>query len=138
MRTSYFTFGFGHVHSVGGFTYDKDVVVKITSEDPRQTMFDTFGRAWAMQYDDLDEIKLGYYPRGVKDLQRNSCELKPEPARNAKTYLGDSVYAQINEHGQLVLTTENGVPEDPSNQIVMEPEVYEALTLWVQRQMEAK
>jgi hypothetical protein len=60
------------------------------------------------------------------------------PSRNQKTYLGDSVYAQINEHGQLVLTTENGVPEDPSNRIVMEPEVYEALTLWVQRQLEAR
>ena len=45
----------------------------------------------------------------------------------AKDYLGDSVYAQINEYGQIVLTTENGLPTDPSNIIYLEPEVYEAL-----------
>jgi hypothetical protein len=36
--TSYFTFGFGHVHHVSGFTYDKDIVVKITADDPREKM----------------------------------------------------------------------------------------------------
>lgn len=68
MTTSYFTFGFGHVHSIGGFTYDKDIVVKITAEDPRQVMFNTFGPKWAMQYDSLTELKVEYYPRGVKEL----------------------------------------------------------------------
>lgn len=68
METNYFTFGFGHAHSVAGFTYDKDIVVKITAEDPRQVMFDTFGTKWAMQYNSLKEVKLEYYPRGVKEL----------------------------------------------------------------------
>ena len=68
MTTNYFTFGFGYTHSVNGFTYDKDIVVKITAEDPRQVMFDTFGPKWAMQYNSLDELKLEYYPRGVKEL----------------------------------------------------------------------
>jgi hypothetical protein len=69
VSTAYFTFGFQHVHVVNGFTYDRNVLIKITAEDPRQVMFDTFGEQWAMQYteDDLPEL-LPYYPRGVKEL----------------------------------------------------------------------
>jgi hypothetical protein len=44
-----------------------------------------------------------------------------------KEYLGDSVYAELNENGDIVLTTENGLPDDPSNEIVMEPFVLENL-----------
>lgn len=69
MKTAYFTFGFGHVHSVDGFTYDKDILVKITNEDPRGRMFELFGPKWAMQYDSLDELKPEYYPRGIKELR---------------------------------------------------------------------
>lgn len=43
-----------------------------------------------------------------------------------KAYLGDSVYAEFYGCG-IVLTTENGLPGDPSNVIYLEPEVYEAL-----------
>ena len=42
-----------------------------------------------------------------------------------KTYLGDSVYAEFDEGGRIVLTTENGGP--PSNRIVLEPDVLIAL-----------
>lgn len=42
-----------------------------------------------------------------------------------KTYLGDSVYAEFDGYG-LVVTTENGLPDDPSNLICMEPEVVKA------------
>lgn len=42
-----------------------------------------------------------------------------------KRYLGDSVYADFNEAGQLVLTTENGFGS--SNRIVVEYEVWLAL-----------
>jgi len=66
MKTSFFTFGQDHVHRVNGFTFDCDVVVKITAEDPRQVMFDTFGPAWSMQYDTCPG--LDHFPRGVKDL----------------------------------------------------------------------
>lgn len=51
MQTSYFTFGQTHVHSVNGHTFDKDTVVKITAEDPREVMFKHFGAKWSMQYD---------------------------------------------------------------------------------------
>lgn len=43
-----------------------------------------------------------------------------------KRYIGDSVYVEI-ENGMLKLTTENGLPEDPSNTIFLELEVFHAL-----------
>lgn len=49
-----------------------------------------------------------------------------------KTYLGDSVYADTDADGRIVLTTENGLPRDPSNKIVLEPEVLSAFWLWLQ------
>lgn len=45
---------------------------------------------------------------------------------NTKTYLGDSVYVDI-EDGMVILTTDNGYPDDPRNVIYLEPEVLEAL-----------
>lgn len=67
MTTQYFTFGQSHVHSMNGFTYDKDVLVKITAENPRQRMFDLFGPKWAMQYDDPPDEQ--FWPRGMKELK---------------------------------------------------------------------
>lgn len=49
-----------------------------------------------------------------------------------KTYLGDSVYAEL-ENGGLKLTTENGGPFGASNTIFLEPEVYEALVRYAER-----
>ena len=41
-----------------------------------------------------------------------------------KEYLGDSVYVSIDPwDAGIILTTENGLPNDPSNKIYMEPEV---------------
>lgn len=51
-----------------------------------------------------------------------------------KIYLGDSVYGEISDFGEIVLTTENGYPDDPRNRIVLEPEVYAALLKWVEGQ----
>jgi len=39
-----------------------------------------------------------------------------------KTYLGDSVYVQFDGY-YIILTTENGLPSDPSNTIYLEPQV---------------
>ena len=52
-----------------------------------------------------------------------------------KVYLGDSVYADI-EDGMLKLTTENGYADDPRNVIFLEPEVYSALTKYVHTKWE--
>ena len=49
-----------------------------------------------------------------------------------KVYLGDSVYATL-DCGGIVLTTENGLPTDPSNTIFLEIEVYEKLVGYVSR-----
>lgn len=48
-----------------------------------------------------------------------------------KTYLGDSVYAEF-DGWAIVLTTENGYPDDPRNRIVLEDSVYHALNNFVQ------
>lgn len=48
-----------------------------------------------------------------------------------KTYLGDSVYAEFDGFS-IVLTTENGLPSDPSNRIVLDDSVIQALNNYVQ------
>lgn len=65
-KTRYFTFGQIHVHSIGSFTYDKDVVVEITAEDPRKEMFRIFGDKWAMEYKNKPDMS--FYPRGIKKI----------------------------------------------------------------------
>lgn len=47
-----------------------------------------------------------------------------------KAYLGDSVYVELSGVA-LVITTENGLPTDPSNTVVLEPEVWRALKQYV-------
>lgn len=66
LRTSWFTFGQGHAHHLSGFTYDHDVVAKITAPDPRARMFELFGPKWGMEYG--EEPDMSYYPRGVVEL----------------------------------------------------------------------
>ena len=49
-----------------------------------------------------------------------------------QTYLGDSVYAEPDPNSDgIVLTTNNGHPDDPRNRIVLEPEVLNALREFV-------
>jgi len=58
-----------------------------------------------------------------------------------KDYLGDSVYAEaIKDFGQVgvILTTENGLPTDPSNKIYLEPEVLDALNRFRERAQQIK
>lgn len=43
-----------------------------------------------------------------------------------KRYLGDSVYVDVQDYG-IVLTTENGLPDDPSNTIFLEPQTIRSL-----------
>ena len=70
MKKYYFTFGQSHVHSVAGFTYDKDIVVEIEamgSNQAREIMMRTFGRIWGMQYDEPPPME--FFPRGIKKIQ---------------------------------------------------------------------
>jgi len=48
-----------------------------------------------------------------------------------KQYLGDSVYAEFDGY-HVILTTENGLPDDPSNRIALESQVIAALNNYVQ------
>lgn len=68
MKTQYFTFGQAHVHSIGGITFDKDTIVAITADNPREIMFNTFGPKWAMQYDGDELPDLDLFPRGIVEL----------------------------------------------------------------------
>ena len=43
-----------------------------------------------------------------------------------KRYLGDSVYADFDGY-HIILTTENGLPGDPSNRIALESDTLAAL-----------
>lgn len=52
-----------------------------------------------------------------------------------KNYMGDSVYADFDGH-DIILTTENGTGA-PSNEIVIEPEVFQAIQEYVVRIREA-
>ena len=54
-----------------------------------------------------------------------------------KVYLGDSVYADFDGY-HIILTTENGYPDDPRNRIALEPSVLDALNLYTRRIHEAQ
>ena len=49
-----------------------------------------------------------------------------------KQYIGDSVYADFDGY-HVVLTTENGLPTDPSNTIYIEPRTIDMLFLYVKK-----
>lgn len=48
-----------------------------------------------------------------------------------KRYIGDSVYVEINDFGQIVLTVENDELA-PSNTIYLELEVYQNLVVYIE------
>lgn len=54
-----------------------------------------------------------------------------------KEYLGDSVYVRMDDR-DVVLTTENGCPSDPSNIIVLEPVVQCAFMRWLKCEQKAR
>jgi hypothetical protein len=49
-----------------------------------------------------------------------------------KQYLGDSVYAEV-VNGMVKLTTENGHSDDPRNTILLEPDTFQALAEYVEK-----
>ena len=63
MKTAWFTFGQSHAHALEGITLDKDIVLEIHAENPRQVMFELFGKKWAHEYDHKPDM--GYFPRGI-------------------------------------------------------------------------
>ena len=56
-----------------------------------------------------------------------------------KAYLGDSVYVRGDvQRDAIVLTTENGYPDDPRNEIVLEKEVIDNLLLYLKTKTDVK
>lgn len=47
-----------------------------------------------------------------------------------KRHLGDGAYANLDFHGRVVLTTENGL--EVTNTVVLEPEVLVELERWLE------
>lgn len=69
MMTCWYTFGAGQAHHINGFTYDPNIVVQITAEDPRAVMNQWFGRRWSMEYHTIKDVKPEFYPRGIKVIE---------------------------------------------------------------------
>lgn len=54
-----------------------------------------------------------------------------------KEYLGDSVYIEFND-GEFILTTENGYPTDPHNEIFLDVVVADALVRYINNTLNEK
>lgn len=48
-----------------------------------------------------------------------------------KTYLGDAVYVELSDYGEVILTVDDGI--QVTNHIVLEPEVLNELIIWLNR-----
>jgi hypothetical protein len=63
LSTSWFTFGQDHFHQHGEMVLNKDTVLKITAQNPRQVMLELFGRKWSGEYDSTPDMTK--YPGGI-------------------------------------------------------------------------
>lgn len=72
MKTHYFTLGQRHTHSYNGHTLDKDCLIKITAESPRDVMVEYFGNIWGFEYDEIPDVQ--FFPRGIYNLTENKWE----------------------------------------------------------------
>jgi len=74
----YFTFGQDHIHRLPNTLVDRDCVIEIHADsykDARLKMFDTFGRRWAFQYENIPNMN--YFPRGIFNLNGDKVD-KPK------------------------------------------------------------
>lgn len=63
LKTAYFTLGQSHVHRYDRTVLDHNIVIEMTSSDPRASMFELFGKAWSFEYPTPPDMK--FYPRGI-------------------------------------------------------------------------
>ena len=71
-KTSYFTLGQIHLYRYNGQILDKDCVIKITDEEPREKMFELFDKEFAFEYEEKPDMK--FFPKGVYNLTENKWE----------------------------------------------------------------
>lgn len=76
MRTRYFTLLRGIIYHYKGNTLGGSTcIVRITDENPRDKMFETFGDMWCFEYNSLDGLLyLDSYTQGIFDLTENRFE----------------------------------------------------------------
>lgn len=91
-------------------------IMRTSTSDQWHAVVMAFRAAWTSSFDAAEPP-----PRSTGTPERREPE---------KTYLGDSVYASF-DGWAITLTTENGMPDDPSNTIVMEPGVVDACLLFI-------
>lgn len=65
--TLYFTCGQQHRHIINGnCIWDKDSVIQVTADTAADARaYNRFGDKWGTQYDSLEDLCLGYYPKGI-------------------------------------------------------------------------
>jgi hypothetical protein len=61
---AYFTLGQAHTHSYNGITLDKDCVIEIECDEPRNKMMELFGAKWGFEYDN-EPPDMQFFPRGI-------------------------------------------------------------------------
>lgn len=84
MKTFFFTFGQAHRHVIDGLTLDKDVVLQVYADDynaARQTVTRLVGVEWSMQYEDIKDVGIEHYPRGVATLPFQHTVNVPTPTK---------------------------------------------------------
>lgn len=67
-RVAYFTFGYDHIHMIGEKTLDRDTVVRVEHESPRDEMMRVFGSRWSDEYISLAHLEFKKYYNQVYDL----------------------------------------------------------------------
>lgn len=71
MQKFYITFGQGHMHKRGPKFFDHDCVciIKASNENiAREIAFEAFNDKWCWIHDNIDDVKMEYYPRGLIEL----------------------------------------------------------------------
>ncbi len=99
MEIYYFSFGQIHVHSVGGITLDKDILLEVWAKDyatARQEVIDAIGTKWHMQYD-KDSVTFGYFPRGTIRVPGIGEFIEKSPATKTTDQVVAAVRAGIEE-----------------------------------------
>ena len=68
MPKYYLTFGRDHRHVVDGVVFDKDCVAEIEANDygsARDMAFSKLGAKWCFMHENIDQVEMRFYPRGV-------------------------------------------------------------------------
>ena len=68
MKEYYITFGQNHIHHIAGKTFDCNCVWVIQAEnysEARKIAFELTNWVFCFLYDNLDQVGIEYYPRGL-------------------------------------------------------------------------